>query len=79
MTDEEYAAAIEGTREERDIVIKQVAGGYMLQGVQRFVELTSGALRVSKTTEAIAQLPVVSAVVEHFLNGGSLASFWHRS
>lgn len=72
---DQFAAAIEGKSEFRDVNIRQVGeGGFILNGQRRWVEPVSGVMVVQQSFEGIAA-DAGSAVerVQAFLNNGSFA------
>lgn len=71
MTEDQFAAAIQGTEEQRDVNARQVANGFVLSGSRRFIEPTTGALRVQQGFETVAvDATSAAASVVRFLETG---------
>ncbi len=66
MTEEQFNETIEGTTEQRDIAIRETSNGFILGGTSRYVDETTGAVRLVRQSEAIAT--VYTAVVEEVKN-----------
>lgn len=74
MDDEAFKAATAGLTEQRDINLRQVANGFVLQSTSRYIQPNTGAIMVSRSVDAVAASADEAArQVTSFLTTGAFA------
>lgn len=71
MDETQFAQAIAGTAEERDVSARAVANGYVMQGVRRFLDPVTRAVKLQQNMEAVAADATEAAtMLGRFLSAG---------
>ncbi len=70
MDQETFERETANKTEERDVNIRTVNGGYVMQGIRRFMSNDTGLLAFSFTLEAVGTKDSVSGLVASFLTNG---------
>lgn len=75
MTAEEFAAAIEGTVEQRDVQVRQVSNGFVITANRRWVHADTETNRFGLTVEGVAMdTNLLLMTMEMFFRTGELSA-----
>ena len=71
MNEEQFQQAIAGATEQRDVSAREVSNGFVLAGVRRFLEPSTGAIRLQQNVESVAaSAEAAGAAITAFLSTG---------
>lgn len=71
MDETQFAQAIAGTVEERDVSARAVANGYVMQGVRRFLDPVTRGVKLQQNMEAVAvDANEAATMLGRFLSAG---------
>ena len=72
MNQEQFASAIEGKDEQRDVNARAVQNGYIITGLRRFLEPSTAAVVLQQNVETVASdADEAATLVSRFLINGT--------